>query len=348
MTDKTDIHGRQGDVLKEIVDIYTQTGQPVGSKTVSERLPAKLSPASVRNAMAELEEKGFLQSLHTSAGRTPTENGLRYYANGLVQVDKIDKKLEKELARRLEAGTSLEQVMNVASQILGQVTGCAGLIWAPQKKEDTLEQLEFVRLSGERVLVVLVTASGEIENRMILVPSSVSAQDLTVAAYELNKVIKGLTLPEVRQRIVQTLQKQKMALDEMMQDFLSDKQEASGEMNSLIVGGSQNLFSYPELVREQLQQLFYVFEEKKLLIGLIDQMRRGDGVQVFIGAECPLDVAKDCAMITTEYGSGDKQTLGTIGVIGPMRMNYAQNIALVDYTAKMLSQTVNNLLKGSK
>lgn len=347
MTEETALRGRQGDVLKEIVDVYTQTGQPVGSKTVSERLPAKLSPASVRNVMAELEEKGYLQSPHTSAGRIPTENGLRYYANGLVQVSRIDKKLERELAKRLEDGTNLDEVMNEASQILGQVTGCAGLIWAPQQEEDTLDQVEFVRLSGERVLVILVTESGQIENRMILVPDSVSAQDLKVAAYELNKVIKGLTLPEARQRIVKALQEQKMALDEMMDDFMDDGGKAD-DINSLIVGGSQNLFSYPELVRDQLQQLFQVFEEKKLLIGLIDQMRRGDGVQVFIGADCPLDVAKDCAMITADYGSEDKRTLGTIGVIGPMRMNYAQNIALVDYTARMLSQTVNNLLKGSK
>lgn len=348
MSDTPEIHGRQGDVLKEIVDVYTQTGLPVGSKTVSERLPAKLSPASVRNVMAELEDKGYLQSPHTSAGRIPTESGLRYYANGLVQVSKIDKKLEKELAKRLEDGTSLEQVMNEASQILGQVTGCAGLIWAPKQEEDTLELVEFVRLAAERVLVILVTESGKIENRMILVPDSISAQDLKIAAFELNKVIKGLTLPEARQRIVKALQQQKMALDEMMEDFLADDISQSSDINNLIVGGSQNLFSYPELVREQLQQLFHVFEEKKLLIGLIDQMRRGDGVQVFIGADCPLDVAKDCAMITADYGSDDKKTLGTIGVIGPMRMNYAQNIALVDYTAKMLSQTVNNLLKGSK
>ena len=342
------MRGRQGDVLKEIVDVYTQTGQPVGSKTVAERLPAKLSPASVRNVMAELEDMGFLQSPHTSAGRIPTENGLRYYANGLVQVNKIDKHLKQELAKRFDEGTSLDEVMNEASQILGKVTGCAGLIWAPKQEEDTLDQVEFVRLSGERVLVILVTESGHIENRMILVPDSVSAQDLKAAAFELNKVINGLTLPEARQRIVKALQDQKMAMNEMMDDFLTDGSEAGADAGSLIVGGSQNLFSYPELVREQLQQLFHVFEEKKLLIGLIDQMRHGDGVQVFIGAECPLEIARDCAMITADYGSDDKKTLGTIGVIGPMRMNYAQNIALVDYTARMLSQTMNNLLKGSR
>ena len=348
MSDKHELRGRQGDVLKEIVDVYTQTGQPVGSKTVSERLPAKLSPASVRNVMADLEGLGMLQSPHTSAGRIPTEGGLRYYANGLVQVSKIDKALEKELKKHIDDGSNLDDVMTKASQILGQVTGCAGLIWAPRQEEDTLNQAEFVRLSGERVLVILVTESGQIENRMIMVPDSISAQELQLAAFELNKVIKGLTLPEARARIVKALQKQKMALDEMMDDFIDGSDSEKDSLGSLVVGGSQNLFSYPELVRDQLQQLFHVFEEKKLLIGLIDQMRRGDGVQIFIGADCPLEVAKDCAMITADYGSEDKKTIGTIGVIGPMRMNYAQNIALVDYTARMLSQTVNNLIKGSK
>lgn len=347
MREHAQLHNRQGDVLKEIVDVYTHTGQPVGSKTVSDRLPAKLSSASVRSVMAELEELGLLQSPHTSAGRIPTQEGLRYYVNGLVQVRQPNKALKSQLSECFNGEGDLEKAMNHASQLLAQVTGCAGLVWAPQQQEETLQQVEFVRLSGERVLVVLVTETGQIENRMILIPPSITAQDLQLAAYELNKVIKGLTLPEARQQILMALQKQKMALDKAMDEFIGFDGQNQNAAAGLVVGGSQNLFSYPELVREQLQQLFHVFEEKKLLVGLIDQMRRGDGVQIFIGAECPLEVAKDCTMITAEYSSDDKKTIGTVGVIGPMRMDYSQNIALVDYTARILSRTVNNLTKGT-
>ncbi len=344
MVDK-DLHNRQGFVLKEIIDVYTHTGQPVGSKTIAERLPAKLSSATIRNVMAELEDLGLLQSPHTSAGRIPTEEGLRYYVNGLVEVNDLDKALEKELKKRLKDGGNMKDAINDASNVLAQMTGCAGLVWVPTQQEDTLEQVEFVRLQGGRVLVIIVTESGQVENRMIHVPENISAQDLKVAAFELNKVIHGLTLPEARQSIVSVLREQKMELDKMMDDFIGDTN--SDKSGGLVVGGSQNLFSYPELLREQLQQLFFVLEEKKLLIGLIDQMHQGEGVQIFIGAECPLDATTDCAMITAQYSSEDKKIIGTVGVIGPMRMNYSQNIALVDYTARILSRTINNLTKGN-
>lgn len=338
------LQDRQGHVLKEIVDVYTLTGLPVGSKTIAERLPHKLSPATIRNVMAELEELGLLQSPHTSAGRIPTENGLRYYVNGLVEVGQLTQALEGRLKDSLAGGQNIKKALHDASSILGQMTGCAGLVWAPTQAEEVLEQVEFVRLQGERVLVIMVTESGQIENRMIFVPSTISAQDLKLAAYELNKVIQGLTLPEARLRIVAALRQQKMALDKMMDEFLGVETPTGID---LMVAGSQNLFSYPELVREQLQQLFYVFEEKKLLIGLIDQMHKGEGVQIFIGADCPLEVAKDCAMITAQYGTADKKSVGTVGVIGPMRMNYSQNIALVDYTARILSRTLDHLANGN-
>ena len=334
---------RQGHVLKEIIDVYTLTGQPVGSKTIAERLPKKLSSATIRNVMAELEELGLLQSPHTSAGRIPTEQGLRYYVNGLVEVSHLTKAIESKLRDTIGDEKDIKSALHDASAILGQMTGCAGLVWAPTQQEEVLEQVEFVRLQGERVLVIMVTETGQVENRMIFVPDTISAQDLKIAAYELNKVIQGLTLSEARQRIMAALKEQKMMLDKVMDDFIMGENKTGTD---LMIAGRQNLFSYPELVREQLQQLFYVFEEKKLLIGLIDQMNKGEGVQIFIGADCPIDVAKDCAMITAQYGTSDKRAVGTVGVIGPMRMNYSQNIALVDYTARILSKALDNLTKG--
>ena len=332
---------RHGDVLREIVDVYTQTGQPVGSKTVAERLPSQLSSATIRGVMADLESMGMLASPHTSAGRIPTEEGLRYYVNGLVQVKELDRVLRQQVQTGLRHGVQLQTVLNDASRLLAQMTSCAGLVWAPQRStEDVLQQVEFVRLSGGRVLVILVAQSGQVENRIISVPGSITDADLRQAAEHLNGLVRGMTLPEAQRHIVDTLRQHKLAFDRLMEQFLAGAGlgESAG---ALMVGGSQNLFSYPELVRERLQELFQVFEEKKLLIGLLDEVRRGDGVQIFIGADCPLELAHDCSMITATYGSKDRQVVGTVGVIGPLRMNYRQNIALVDYTARLLSQVLD-------
>ena len=337
------INDRPGHVLKEIIEVYTETGQPVGSKTIAERLPVTLSSATIRNVMADLEEMGLLASPHTSAGRIPTEQGLRLYVRGMVTVEDLNRAVQQRMQQDLAQAVNFQQVVNSASRMLAQVSGCAGLVLAPRHNEERLHQVEFVRLSGDRVLVVLVSQTGNVENRIIHVPPHITANDLREAAHQLNQVAQGLTLHEAQQTIFQTLKQHKLALDQMM-DHMFDLGMANE--TTLVVGGSQNLFSYPELVRERLHGLFEAFEEKRLLIGLLDQVKKGDGVQIFIGAECPLEVARDCTMITSTYASQDQRVVGTVGVIGPMRMNYKQNIALVDYTARLLSRALDEAIQG--
>lgn len=331
----TGLNERSAAILREIVEIYSQTGQPVGSKTLAERLPVSLSSATIRNVMAELERQGLLLSPHTSAGRVPSEAGYRYYVNGLVQVEDLDNAIRQRLNASLRQHRNMDEALKDVAHYISQLTACAGLVMAPRRNDDRLRQLQFVRLGGERVLVVLVMESGHVENRMIDLPATLDDETLSEAATLLNQQVRGQTLDDAKAHIVETLRQQKVAINTFMDNL------TGGEETALIVGGRNNLFGYPELVREHLQDLFNVFEEKRLLAGLLDRVQEGDGVQIFIGAECPLEVAKDCAMITASYASKDRRVIGTIGVIGPMRMNYNRNIALVDYTARLLSRALD-------
>lgn len=331
----SNLNERSASILREIVEIYSQTGQPVGSKTLAERLPVGLSSATIRNVMAELERQGLLLSPHTSAGRVPSEAGYRYYVNGLLQVEDLDNAIRQKMAESLRQHRNVDEALRDVAQYISQLTSCAGLVMAPRRNDDRLRQLQFVRLGGERVLVVLVMESGHVENRMIDLPSTLDDETLSDAAKLLNEQVRGKTLADAKAQIIETLRQQKVAISTFMDNL------TGGDETALIVGGRNNLFGYPELVREHLQDLFNVFEEKRLLAGLLDRVHQGDGVQIFIGAECPLEVAKDCAMITASYASKDRRVIGTIGVIGPMRMNYNRNIALVDYTARLLSRALD-------
>ena len=336
------LNERGASVLKEIVELYTHTGQPVGSKSLVDKLPTPLSSASIRNAMAELEDKGLLISPHTSAGRIPTEHGLRYYVGGILQTGDVEKDIQAHLKQSLSGADSFQKALENINKALSQVTACAGLVLAPKTDTAQLANMQFVRLGGERVLVVIELKNGEVENRIINVPTGIKEESLKDAESQLNKQIAGMTLADAHNQILRALHAQKDEITHAV-DELTSMQENVDSTDALIVGGRQNLFGYPELVREHLQDLFKAFEEKRLLAGLLDRVQRSDGVQIFIGSDCPLQVAKDCSMITASYGTADKKVLGTIGVIGPMRMDYRRNIALIDYTAKLLSKTLEEV-----
>lgn len=330
---------RANQILKEIIDFYNQTGQPVGSKALVQHLGIDLSPATIRNVMAELEELGFLVSPHTSAGRIPTEAGYRYYAKGLIEVRDLETRFKQALNSHINEARDFNSALKAASNLIAEMTGCAGLVLAPKVENETLEAIEFIRLSAGRVLVVLVSTSGNVENRMIQIPADITADDLTRASRQLNQVIRGLTIPEAMTKVVAALREQKAAIDNVLEHLISTPFE-----NAVMVSGSQHLLGSPDLLREHLGALARVFEEKRLLLGLLSEVKNSSGVQVFVGADCPLEVAKDCAMVTASYGTTDQRVIGTVGVIGPMRMNYEQAVAVVDYTAKVLSKTLQQHL----
>ena len=338
-----ELNERAQQILGDVVDLYTETGQPVGSKLLADSSSLKMSPATMRNVMRDLEEGGFLTHPHTSAGRMPTEEGFRYYVNNLVQVSDLEKEMRDEIKSKVQPGRDLEEVISDVSQTLSDMSGSVGLVTAPKLEMDPLEQVEFLRLSGDRVLVVMVTQSGSVENRVIEVPAFVSVDDLNKASMQMKEVIAGQTMAEARAGMLANLAEQKGRINEVI-DQMMNAAETWGEPTisdgALVVAGSTNLFQYPELVRERLQGLISMFEEKRLLMALMEEVQQGEGVKIFIGQDCNMEAAQDCSVIASTYGTDDKKVLGTLGVIGPMRMDYKQTIGLVDYTGRLLSQFI--------
>lgn len=339
------LSSRYQDVLSDIVDIYTETGQPVGSKALVEHSKLGLSSATYRNVMADLEKNGYLASPHTSAGRVPTEEGFRYYANTLVEVDELDEELKGAIKAQISKDKDVKQVVHDVSQVLGDMTSCTGLVTAPRFDQAELDHIEFLRLSGEKVLAVLVTKKGEVENRVIQVPAHISIDELNNSAKHLRDVVEGQTLADARVMMMQALMEHKSRVDSLMENMMVDAEmwgEVSDTDTALVVAGSQNLFQYPELVREQLKGLFQAFEEKRILMALMNEVQKGEGVQIFVGSDCPFEAVSDCSMITTSYGTQDKKVVGTLGVVGPMRMNYKKTIQLVNYTSRLLSRVLED------
>ena len=339
-----DLNPRSQIVLTDLVDIYTETGQPVGSKALCERTNLTLSPATIRNVMAELEEKGYLASPHTSAGRIPTEDGFRYYVNGLVEVDTLSEDIKNQIQGKI-SNKPFAEVIDGVSKLLGEITGCAGLVVAPRKDMAELEQIEFIRLNDDKVLAVVVTADGSIENRVINVPDRISIDELNNSAKYMKDIVQGKTLADARVSMMQSLMEHKNQVDNLMTNMMDAAEqwaEPTVTDGALVVAGTQNLFQYPELVRDQLKDLFKAFEEKRMIMALMNEVQKGEGVQVFIGHDCHVSGANECSMVTSSYGTDDKKTIGTLGVIGPMRMDYRQTIQLVNYTSQLLSKALQN------
>jgi len=330
------LNDRAGSVLKCLIDLYTQDGKAVGSKAVCENIAEKISPATIRSVMADLEDKGFLISPHTSAGRVPTEDGLRYYAHDLISID-LDDEVKEKLKEAIANVSDIEVAIKTLSDVVADLTSYTGIILSPKKENEILQAINFMPLEGERVLAILVAKSGYVENRIIEIPALIPAEELAKAAKELNDIVFGKTLEQAREIIIKSLREHKNTLDIAMEKIL---EEEFSESKSLVVSGQHNLITYPEIVREKLKDLFDVFEEKKLIIGLLNVVKRAEGVQIFIGKDCPLEAAKECSMITASYGTKNSESLGTIGVIGPMRMNYQQTVSIIDYTAKLLSEVL--------
>lgn len=330
------LNNRANSVLKCLVDLYTQDGKAVGSKAVCENINENVSSATIRNVMADLEEKGFLISPHTSAGRVPTEEGLRYYARDLISVD-LDDEIKTKLEFSIKNVEDVEDAIKNLSDTVAELTSYTGIILSPKKDNEILQAINFMPLENERVLAILVAKSGYVENRIIEIPAAIPADELAKAARDLNDVVYGKTLEQAREIIISSLKEHKNTLDTALEKIMEEELSNS---KTLIVSGQHNLITYPEIVREKLKDLFDAFEEKKLIIGLLNVVKQAEGVQIFIGKDCPLEAAKECSMITASYGSSNSDSLGTIGVIGPMRMNYQQTVSIIDYTAKLLSQVV--------
>ncbi len=342
MTSPTaDLNKRAREVLRLIVDAYVETGEPVGSRAISRKLGMHLSPATIRNVMADLEEVGLLRAPHTSAGRLPTEAGLRLFVHGLLQVGHLsDDERDTISGRAMAAGRSMPDMLGEATAVLSGLSGCTGLVIAP-KTDRPLKHLEFVSLGPGRTLIVMVTDDGVVENRVIETPLGIPAASLVMASNYLSSRLIGRTIDEGRTAILAEIQTAQTQLDALTAGLV----EAGLAIRSigtdqLIVRGQSNLLDdiggRDDVAR--IRTLFEALETKDTMLKLLEAANKAEGVQIFIGAENDLFSHTGCSMIITPYMNSREQVVGAIGVIGPTRLNYARIIPMVDYTAKVIGR----------
>jgi heat-inducible transcriptional repressor len=319
------LNARSREIFRMIVDGYVQTGEPIGSRTLSRLLSDSLSPATIRNVMADLEEAGLLYSPHTSAGRLPTEAGLRFFVDGLLEVGHLAEEERSSIESLCAArGKSLSQALDEATMALSGLSHCAGLVVVP-KQDRPLKHIEFVPLGAGRALVVLVTEEGLVENRVVEVPLGLPPSALVSATNFLNARLVGRTIEEARAEIAAEIASNKAQLDE-----LTGRVVATGLASWS--GGDADL--------ERLRALFEMLETRETMLRLLDASKRGDGVQIFIGAQSRLFGLAGCSVIIAPYQNSREEIVGAIGVIGPTRINYARIIPMVDYTAKMIGRLI--------
>lgn len=340
-TQGADLNRRARDILRLIVDAYVATGEPIGSRTISRRLGMSLSSATIRNVMADLEELGLLHAPHTSAGRLPTDAGLRLFVHGLLQVGHLSETEREALdGQAATAGRSLPEMLTEATSVLSGLSGCTGLVVAP-KTDRPLKHLEFVSLGPGRTLIVLVTEDGVVENRVIETPLGIPQASLVMASNYLSARLVGRTIEEGRAAVMAEIEAAQTQLDALtarvVEAGLAIHSSGTGQ---LIVRGQSNLLEDLEGREDidRIRALFDALETKDTMLKLLEAAKGAEGVQIFIGAENALFAHAGCSMIITPYMNSREQVVGAIGVIGPTRLNYARVIPMVDYTAKVIGR----------
>lgn len=338
-----ELNDRSRQIFREIVESFVETGEPVGSRTLARRLPVSLSPATVRNVMADLEDMGLLFSPHTSAGRLPTEQGLRLYVDGLLEVGHLTE-TERASIKSQCAGTSssVEGLLAQATQTLSGLAHCASLVVAP-KTESPLKHIEFVHLSPGRALVIMVTESGVVENRIMEIPADLPASALVQATNYLSARLVGRNLADAYDDIMRELEGQRAELDQLTARLVEGGLATwaggdTGAGGALIVRGQAHLLEDVNLVTdlERIRALFSALETKEQMLRILSMADRADGVQIFIGADNALFNLSGCAMVVRSYRDEQQRIIGAVGVIGPTRMNYSRIIPMVDYTADLI------------
>ncbi len=341
----SELDARARDIFRRVVETYLETGEPVGSRTIS-RAGVALSPASIRNTMQDLAELGLLDAPHVSAGRMPTHVGLRLFVDGLLEVGDIAEEDRRSIEARLSAhGRSVEDALNEASSILSGLAGGAGVVVAPSR-DAGVKHVEFVALGADQALAIMVFDDGQVENRLMRRPAGVTPSAMVEASNFLNARMRGRTLAESRLEVDHELERARRELDAVSARLVEDGLAAwgGGEVGrALIVRGHANLLGDPDSLAdlERVRRLFDDLEQKEQLIGLLDLVRDAEGVRIFIGAETRLFSLSGSAVIAAPYMSGRQKVLGAIGVIGPARLNYARVIPLVDYTARALGRIMD-------
>lgn len=339
---------RAQQLLRTLVECYIRDGQPVGSRTLTRESGLSLSAATIRNVMADLEGHGFVSSPHTSAGRVPTDKGYRYFVDALLRFQPPDQSEIAELKRHLDLRASdPKALIAAASQLISGLTHLAGVVTVPREQHAALSHIEFVGLSGNRVLTILVVNGREVQNRVVQLDRRFSTDELRHAAAYLNELFAGQELAGVRARIVAQLQETREQMNRMMVDAITIAQRAfaeepHGRDADMVVAGETNLMGFAELSNvERLRKLFEAFSEKRDILHLLDQSLHAEGVQIFIGHESGYRILDDCSVVVAPY-TQDNRVVGVLGVIGPTRMAYERVIPVVDIAARMLGSALNS------
>ncbi|PST27053.1 heat-inducible transcriptional repressor HrcA [Mesorhizobium plurifarium] len=339
---------RSGEIFRRIVESYLESGEPLGSRNLSRLLPISLSPASVRNVMSDLEDLGLIYSPHVSAGRLPTQTGLRFFVDAFMQVGNLSPEERASIERQVRPGNrdqSVENLLTEASQMLSGMSRGAGLV-ITTKSDPVLKHVEFIRLAPTKALAVLVGEHDQVENRIIELPAGITSAQLTEAANFVNAHLAGQTIPELRTQLEKVKETVRGELDALSQDLVErglaiwSGSEGDGQPARLIVRGRANLLEGLEGTDdiERLRMLFDDLEKKDSLIEILNLAESGPGVRIFIGSENKLFSLSGSSLIVAPYRDSDDRIVGAVGVIGPTRLNYSRIVPMVDYTAQLMSR----------
>ena len=333
---------RSRSLLKTLVEHYIADGQPVGSRALSKFSGLDLSPATIRNVMADLEEAGFVASPHTSAGRVPTARGYRLFVDSLLTVQPLEARQMGEMEEALH-GRPSSQIIASASQLLSNLSRFAGVVIAPRRQSSRIRQIEFLSLSEKRILLIIVTSDGDVQNRIVTTERTYTAAELVTAANYLTQNFAGLDFEQIRGRLSAELQQLRDDIKPLMALALEAGDAMAENAAPYVISGERNLLDVEELSSnmKRLRDLFDLFEQRSSLMQLLDISNRAEGVQIFIGGESGIATLDECSVITAPYAV-DGQVVGSVGVIGPTRMAYERVIPIVDITARLLSSALSH------
>ncbi len=338
------LNQRASIVLKKLITSYINDGQPVGSKQLAQNTGLNISPATIRNVVSALEQQGLVAAPHTSAGRIPTELGLRFFVDSLLEVQPLENTLVEQLSSELNPDQDTESLINHATQMVSEMTNMAGVITIPKPSQSVLRHIEFLSLPDRRVLAILVINEKEVQNRVLHLDKDMSQSELTQAANFLNEHFAGRDIYEVRKQLLDEMNNTRSDMDLMMQSAITMAGKAlddsSQDDKEYLVQGKTRLMRFGNQDSQQLQQLLDVFDHKREMLGLLDRCIQADGVKIFIGQELGIQGLGDFSVITSPYEI-DGESIGVLGVIGPTRINYDQIIPVVDITARLLGEALN-------
>lgn len=341
---------REKEILSSVIDAYISSGKPVGSRALSRKTQNKLSAATIRNIMADLEEMGFLTHPHTSAGRIPTDEGYRFYVDHLMVSSKLEKAEEDLISSRLLNMESHDSVMERLSDAISQASDNLGFVISPSLDQNHLKHIEFILMGENKILVIFVSRSGLVQNRIIQVDEHFSQSDLDQTAGYLNEKYAGQSLFAIRNDLLRKMSEEKALYDRILKNAMllcncGLIDEVSGQNVDIYLDGTSNLLSKPEFAdAERLRNLFQTFEEKGKLVKLLNaciNSRPGEGVKIIIGSEILVPEMKDYTLISAPL-LRDAPQLGSVGILGPTRLEYARAISLVDYVARLFGQILNH------